>query len=128
MVDVTIEMPKGSNVKYEIQPDGKIHIDRILDVLIPFAYGFINGTKAPDGDAQDVFVVEQDQSYPTGHILKAKIIGKFVCMDNGVSDDKYVAFSTNYRPQLKDLMTIERYLTTYKPGFEVLDYESEDVT
>lgn len=122
MVDVTIEMPKGTRDKIEAQPDGTFHIDRVLDVFVPFAYGFINGTKAPDGDADDVFVVETTETYPTGHTLKAKLLGYFVCNDNGVSDNKWVAMSTNYRPQLRDLMKIEQYLTTYKKGFEVLDY------
>lgn len=124
MVDVTIEMPKGTTNKIEMQPDGTFHIDRVLDTHVPFAYGFVNGTKAPDGDAEDVFVIEDGESYPTGHALKVKLLGKFICKDNGVQDDKWVAMSTNYRPQLKDLMAIENYLTTYKKGFVVLDYES----
>ena len=46
-INVVVEIPKGSNIKYEYDTDNKIlQIDRILSVemIYPFNYGFIPKT------------------------------------------------------------------------------------
>ena len=55
-VNVIIEIPQGSDVKYEIDhKTGKVYVDRFLYAAAhyPFNYGFIEGTIAPDGDPLD---------------------------------------------------------------------------
>jgi inorganic pyrophosphatase len=59
-VNVFIEIPKGSSVKYEIDKEsGVIMVDRFVygPLFYPYNYGFIPGTHAEDGDALDVVVL-----------------------------------------------------------------------
>ena len=55
-INVVIEIPQGSSVKYEIDKDsGAVFVDRFLftPTAYPAAYGFIPGTLADDGDPAD---------------------------------------------------------------------------
>jgi len=53
-INVVIEIPKGSNIKYEIgsEAEGGIFVDRILSTSMSYLcnYGFIPNTKEEDGD------------------------------------------------------------------------------
>ncbi len=63
-VNVLIEIPQGSNVKYELdKEENVIKVDRILytAMFYPFNYGFIPGTLEEDGDPLDVLVIS---NYP----------------------------------------------------------------
>jgi len=54
-----IEIPLGSNVKYELdKPTGLLKVDRIIHsaVFYPANYGFIPQTYAEDNDPLDVLV------------------------------------------------------------------------
>ena len=62
-INVVIEIPKGSSIKYEIDPSGELSVDRILfpAIFYPCNYGFIPHTKE-DGDEGaadpiDVFIL-----------------------------------------------------------------------
>jgi len=123
-VSVIIEMPKGTKDKLEVK-DGLLVLDRVLDVAVPYNYGYIPNTIEPDGDPTDVFVLSL-QPIPSLTKVEATIFGKFTCLDQGVSDDKYVAILKD--EDLKKIpysciVTIEDYLETYKKGFEVLDFK-----
>ena len=66
-VNVVIEIPQGSDVKYEIDhKTGKIYVDRFLYAAAhyPFNYGFIEGTAAPDGDPLDCLVISREAVTP----------------------------------------------------------------
>ena len=59
-INVVIEIPQGSQVKYEVDKDsGAIMVDRFLftPMAYPAAYGFIPGTLADDGDPADALVL-----------------------------------------------------------------------
>ena len=59
-VNVFIEIPQGSSIKYELDKDsGVVMVDRFnfTAMFYPFNYGFIPGTKAEDGDPTDVLVI-----------------------------------------------------------------------
>jgi inorganic pyrophosphatase len=64
-INVVVEIPKGSGIKYEIDPkSGGISIDRILfpAIFYPCNYGFIPQTKGEGGnddgsDPMDVFIL-----------------------------------------------------------------------
>jgi len=76
-INVLIEIPKSSLVKYEIDKDsGALVVDRFIYTAMgyPFNYGYLPGTKAKDGDAVDVMVVS---TYPVqaGSILPSRVIG-----------------------------------------------------
>ena len=59
-INVVIEIPQGSAVKYEVDKDsGALIVDRFLftPMAYPAAYGFIPGTLADDGDPADALVL-----------------------------------------------------------------------
>lgn len=91
-IDVTIEIPKHSNVKYEYDRETKaIKVDRILygSEMYPQNYGFIPEALDWDGDELDIFVLA-DQSFMPGVQIPARIIGAMEMVDNGETDTKLI--------------------------------------
>ncbi len=92
-VNVVIEIPMGSNIKYELDKEtGLIFVDRILFTAMyyPFNYGFIPGTLEEDGDPVDVLVLGYDKLHP-GVVIKARPIGVLMTEDEKGKDAKIVA-------------------------------------
>lgn len=92
-----IEIPLGSNVKYELdKPTGLLKVDRIIHsaVFYPANYGFIPQTYAEDNDPLDVLVLCQEPVQPLS-LIKARAIGLMTMIDSGASDDKIIAVATN---------------------------------
>ncbi len=93
IVNVVIEIPLGSYVKYELDKEtGLLFVDRILYTAMhyPFNYGFIPGTLEEDGDPVDVLVVGYEPLAP-GCVVKAKPVGVLVTEDEKGMDAKIVA-------------------------------------
>ena len=68
VVNVTIEVPKNSNIKYEYdRKTGKIAVDRILygPSIYPENYGFIPNTISGDGEELDAYVLGEDKPLET---------------------------------------------------------------
>src|SRR5258707_5209644 len=66
LVQVIIEIPKGSTNKYEYDPGlGGFRLDRTLysPVHYPGDYGFVPGTLADDGDPADVVGLVEQPSF-----------------------------------------------------------------
>lgn len=96
-VNVVIEIPLGSGVKYELDKDtGVLVVDRILytSMVYPFNYGFIPGTLEEDGDPVDVLVISYDPLLP-GSIIRVKPIGVLETQDEKGFDAKIVAVPAN---------------------------------
>ena len=79
--DVTIEIPKGTRNKYEVDHEtGRIRLDRMLftSTRYPHDYGFIEGTLGEDGDPLDALVMHprQPDSFP-GCLVTCRAIGMF---------------------------------------------------
>ncbi len=92
-VNVVIEIPMGSSIKYELDKEtGLIFVDRILFTAMyyPFNYGFIPGTLEEDGDPVDVLVLGYDRLHP-GVVIKARPIGVLMTEDEKGMDAKIVA-------------------------------------
>ncbi|KAI3691930.1 hypothetical protein L6452_31733 [Arctium lappa] len=92
-INVVIEIPKGSKVKYELdKKTGLIKVDRVLysSVVYPHNYGFIPRTLCEDNDPMDVLVIMQEQVVP-GCFLRARAIGLMPMIDQGEKDDKIIA-------------------------------------
>src|SRR5713226_2386204 len=92
-----IEIPLGSNVKYELdKASGLLKVDRIIHsaVFYPANYGFIPQTYAEDNDPLDVLVLCQEPVQPLA-LIKARAIGLMTMIDSGASDDKVIAVATN---------------------------------
>ena len=91
MVLIHIEIPLGSNVKYEFE-DNKLKVDRILSTSMyyPGNYGYIPKTLAGDGDPIDVLVINAPILYPTSYI-DCKILGMLDTEDEKGVDQKVIA-------------------------------------
>lgn len=86
--NIIIEIPKGSNIKYEIE-DGKIKVDRILygSMIYPLNYGYFENTIDWDGDPLDVLVFSDHELLP-GVEVPIRIIGAMKMIDGGETDTK----------------------------------------
>src|SRR5690242_17740539 len=66
-VEVVIEIPRGSRNKYEFdEASGTIRLERVLSaaVFYPMEYGFIDGTRAGDGDHTDAILLIDEPTFP----------------------------------------------------------------
>lgn len=95
-INVLIEIPKSSLVKYEIDKEtGFLVVDRFIYTAMgyPFNYGYLPNTKSKDGDAVDVMVVS---TYPVqaGSILPSRVIGMLEMEDEAGIDNKIIAVPT----------------------------------
>jgi inorganic pyrophosphatase len=88
--DVTIEIPKGSRNKYEVDHEtGRIRLDRRLftSTSYPADYGFVENTLGEDGDPLDALVILDEPTFP-GCLIKCRAIGMFRMTDEAGGDDK----------------------------------------
>jgi inorganic pyrophosphatase len=98
-INVVIEIPKGSNIKYEYDlANGILYADRILSVAMvyPFNYGFIPKTietidyKSKNIDCLDVFVIDIDPLQPLS-VINCTPIGVVLTEDQNGVDSKIIA-------------------------------------
>lgn len=92
IVEARIEIPMGSQNKYEISEDGKIILDRVLysATFYPAEYGYIENTLSYDGDPLDILVFTSSPTFP-GCYIKSRIIGGMDMIDSGEGDTKILA-------------------------------------
>jgi inorganic pyrophosphatase len=86
--DVTIEIPRGSKVKYEYDTtSGRLRVDRILTTAYtyPYNYGYIPGTLSEDGDPVDIMVLGEHAFLP-GCVVRCRVVGGLITYD-GTMDD-----------------------------------------
>jgi len=96
-VPAVIEIPTGSNVKYELdKASGLLRVDRILfsAVHYPANYGFVPRTYCDDGDPLDILVFCQEAIVPLA-MMNAKVIGVMKMRDDKGEDDKLIAVSAD---------------------------------
>lgn len=92
VVDVLIEISKGSCIKYEYdQKTGRLKVNRFLHTSMhyPFNYGFVSQTLADDGDPVDVLVLTLEEILP-GTILPTRIVGMLETKDEAGEDEKLI--------------------------------------
>ncbi|AWI33444.1 inorganic diphosphatase [Helicobacter apodemus] len=92
-LNVVIEIPYGSNIKYEIDKEsGAVVVDRVMygAMFYPANYGFVPNTLSDDGDPADVLVLNE---YPlqAGSVIKARLIGVLIMEDESGVDEKLIA-------------------------------------
>ena len=93
IVEAVIEIPTGSQNKYEMDHDtGRMRLDRVLfsPFHYPADYGFVPDTLAEDGDPLDIVVLISQPTFP-GCALRARIIGLLEMRDEHGVDDKLFA-------------------------------------
>lgn len=99
LINVVVEIPKGSSLKIEWARDDKVmKLDRVEPAIFakPTTYGFIPQTLDEDGDELDVLVIA-DEPLPTGLLMEGKVIGVMKFVDDGEVDDKVVVVPSDDR-------------------------------
>ena len=96
-VDMIVEIPKNSNVKYEY--DKKLNLmrcDRIINtaMLYPGNYGYIPDTLSEDQDPIDILLLCDYPIYP-GTVINVKVIGVLLTTDEKGDDEKLIAVPSN---------------------------------
>ena len=89
-VEMCVEIPYGSNVKYEIK-NGKLICDRVLHTPMsyPFNYGYLTNTLADDNDELDAVLLTPTSFAPHTYI-QVKIIGALLTEDEKGNDEKII--------------------------------------
>lgn len=117
--DVFIEIPQGTkNNKFERDTkSGKLVLDFVFENLVwPFNYGEIVGTKGGDGDSLDA-IVFSTSPLQQGAVVRCVPFGVLLTVDRGEVDDKvllvpaYDALTNLYR-DIQDFSEQERKIIT----------------
>lgn len=124
--DVTIEIPTGSRVKYEIDHEThRIRLDRVLftPMQYPTNYGYFDDTLGEDGDPLDALVWIPGVELLPGVVVEARPIAILNMTDDGGGDAKLVCVPDDKRfdhiTELEHLdewtrEEIEHFFTRYK--------------
>jgi inorganic pyrophosphatase len=115
-INVVVEIPRGSNIKYEIDDEtGALFVDRKLftAMFYPCNYGFVPQTKEKDGDPVDVLVLGNDPVVPSS-VIRANPVGVLITADEEGEDSKIVAVPiAKVDPSfsdVKDIETVPQYI------------------
>jgi inorganic pyrophosphatase len=91
IVDVVVEVPRGSRNKYEVDERGGVRFDRRLPgaFAFPADYGYIPGAVGSDGEPLDALVLMVEPTYP-GVRVRARVVGVFWVMTGHGREAKMV--------------------------------------
>lgn len=115
--NIIIEIPKGTNSKYELVEPKNDHVEEVRKVIgkYPFYYGCFPQTLAGDKDPLDI-ILFTDRKYNSLDIVKTQIIGVVKTIDNGEIDDKILVIP--YDEVIEHLDKLEKkalkFLSKYK--------------
>jgi inorganic pyrophosphatase len=126
VVEIVVEIPRGSRNKYEYDEEARVYrLDRVLSsaVLYNFDYGFIEGTRAGDGDHTDALLVIDEPTFTGCHVWARPIGGlemrdekgfdfKVLCVALGDAHQQHIERLEQVRPHR--LVEIEHFFQTYK--------------
>jgi inorganic pyrophosphatase len=126
-VTTLIEIPRGSNQKYEWDREtGVFVLDRVLGegLYYPYAYGLIQNTLGGDGDEIDTLLVSNHHAFQTGDEVECTILGVLLMEDEKGPDEKLLVVPRDaVENDLSDLSNecldeIREFFTNYKkPDF-----------
>ena len=125
-VDIVVEIPRGSRNKYEFDDEtGVFGLDRVLSsaVFYDFDYGFMDDTRAADGDHTDALLVIDEPTFtgchvwgrPIGRLEMSDEHGfdfKVLCVALGDPHQAHINRLEQVRPHR--LVEIEHFFQTYK--------------
>lgn len=115
--NMVIEIPKGTNSKYELVEPNNSEVKEVRKVVgkYPFYYGCFPQTYAGDKDPLDA-ILFTNRRYNSLDIVKTQIIGVIKTIDNGEVDDKILAIP--YDEIIEHLDKLEKktlkFLSKYK--------------
>lgn len=142
-VNAVIEIPAGTNTKYEYDPVAKQFVidqengkDRVIDFLsYPTNYGFVPSTLSDkktggDGDALDILVLSESQE--TGTIVEVVPIAMLKLLDKGEHDYKIIAVPFEKDKRIVKASTYTELQNNYPAVIEIielwfLNYNKNDV-
>ena len=109
-VNAVIEIPYGSNIKYEIDKEsGAVCVDRVMysAMFYPANYGFVPNTLADDGDPADVLVLNEYALVP-GCVIPCRLIGVLKMEDESGMDEKLLAVPvTKIDPRYDNIKSLD---------------------
>ena len=115
--NMVIEIPKGTNSKYELVEPNNSEVKEVRKVVgkYPFYYGCFPQTYAGDKDPLDA-ILFTNRRYNSLDIVKTQIVGVIKTIDNGEIDDKILAIP--YDETIEHLDKLEKktlkFLSKYK--------------
>src|SRR5215203_4566170 len=126
VVEIVVEIPRGSRNKYEYDEDAGVYrLDRVLSIAVyyNFDYGFIEGTRAGDGDHTDGLLIIDEPTFTGCHVWARPIGGlemrdekgfdfKVLCVAIGDAHQQPIERLDQVRPHR--LVEIEHFFETYK--------------
>ncbi|GAA1141871.1 inorganic pyrophosphatase [Nesterenkonia lutea] len=124
--DVTVEIPAGSRVKYEIDHEThRLRLDRVLftPMQYPTHYGYFDDTLGEDEDPLDAMVWIPGVDLVPGVVVEARPVGVLNMTDDGGGDAKLLCVPKDKRfdhiQELEDVdewtrKEIEHFFTRYK--------------
>ena len=107
VVDALIEIPTGSQNKYEFDKEKNAFIlDRVLysPMHYPAEYGYLDETLALDGDPLDILVLTTFPTFP-GCLIESRVVGVLVMADDKGQDEKLLAVPVN-DPRFNDVKNL----------------------
>jgi inorganic pyrophosphatase len=126
IIEIVVEIPAGSRNKYEYdEAAGVFRLDRVLSsaVFYNFEYGYIEGTRADDGDHTDAVLLLAEPTF-TGCRVWGRPVGGLEMRDDKGDDFKVLCVAIGdplYEPveQLDQVLPhrqreIEHFFATYK--------------
>ena len=142
VVEIVVEIRRGSRNKYEFDEEERVfRLDRVLSsaVYYNFDYGFIEGTRAGDGDHTDALLIIDEPTFTGCHVWARPIGGlemrdekgfdfKVLCVALGDAHQAHIAALDQVRPHR--LVEIEQFFATYKAledkTVEILGWQDRD--
>jgi inorganic pyrophosphatase len=126
VVEIVVEIPRGSRNKYEYDEEAHVfRLDRVLASAVHynFDYGFIEGTRADDGDHTDALLLIDEPTFTGCHVWGRPIGGlemrddmgfdfKVLCVALGDPHQAHVTQLEQVRPHR--LVEIQHFFDTYK--------------
>ncbi len=126
IVEIVVEIPRGSRNKYEYDEEARVYrLDRVLASAVHynFDYGFVEATRASDGDHTDALLIIDEPTFTGCHVWARPIGGlemsdengfdfKVLCVALGDPNQNHVESLEQVRPHR--LVEIEHFFETYK--------------
>jgi inorganic pyrophosphatase len=126
VVEIVVEIPSGSRNKYEFDERARVmRLDRVLSsaVFYNFDYGFIEGTRADDGDHTDAMVLLGEPTFPGCRVWGRPVGGLRMSDEKGIDfkvlcvalgDSLYEHMTRLDQVSPHRLREIEHFFATYK--------------
>lgn len=121
VIQVIVEIPKGSRNKYEYDEKlGRFKLDRVLysSVHYPADYGYVPDTLAEDGDPLDALVLLAEPTF-AGCLVEGRVLGVLKMEDEKGIDHKILCAAVG-DPQVahkRNLSTVPQHLLSEIENF-----------